>query len=134
MMITQAPPTHPKICNVCGGRVVETTNDKIYGRKYGNGKCFLCTQCGRYVGCHNTGEALGVLSGKTEKRLKMMCHERFDRVWKSKKMRRGDEYLRLAELLGIDPRLCHFGFFQEADLREAAAAMKPDDWYLEVSR
>jgi len=134
MMITQAPPTHPKICNVCGGRVVATTNDKIYGHKYGNGKCFLCTKCGRYVGCHDNGNALGVLSGKAEKRLKMTCHDRFDKVWRSKKMKRSQEYKRLAEVLGIDQSLCHFGYFQEADLCEAAEAMKSDDWYMEVSR
>lgn len=34
MTITQIPLKYPTKCNACGGKVVKTTNDKIYGRRY----------------------------------------------------------------------------------------------------
>ena len=43
---------YPKTCNICGGEVIYTTNDKIYGKRYGSGYCYLCTNCGAYVGTH----------------------------------------------------------------------------------
>lgn len=55
---------HPTVCNLCGGSVVYTSNAEIYGREYGSGKCYLCTQCGAYVGTHKPRpqEALGLLA------------------------------------------------------------------------
>ena len=55
---------HPKKCNICGGLVIYTNNNLIYGKSYGSGKCYLCTQCGSYVGTHEPRptEALGLLA------------------------------------------------------------------------
>ena len=44
--------THPTTCNLCGGQVIYTSNERVYGRKYGSGYCYLCTCCGAYVGTH----------------------------------------------------------------------------------
>ena len=41
--------THPTTCNLCGGQVIYTSNERVYGRKYGSGYCYLCTCCGAYV-------------------------------------------------------------------------------------
>ena len=82
--ITQAPPAHPKQCNICGGGVIFTSNAKIYGRKIGNGMCYLCTNCGAYVGIHDDGRDLGILNDKALKKLKMEAHDKFDVVWKNK--------------------------------------------------
>ena len=35
----------PKICNICGGKVVHTSNADIYGKQYGSGYCYLCIDC-----------------------------------------------------------------------------------------
>ena len=32
----------PTVCRYCGNPVVFTSNAEIYGKEYGNGKCFLC--------------------------------------------------------------------------------------------
>ena len=43
---------YPTVCNLCGGKVIYTSNARIYGKEYGSGKCYLCTNCGAYVGTH----------------------------------------------------------------------------------
>lgn len=77
----------PTICNLCGGSVVYISNSKIYGRKYGSGKCYYCTNCGAYVGTHKSRpkEALGILGNAEMREMKMKCHELFDRQWKNEK-------------------------------------------------
>lgn len=42
----------PHICRYCGHEVVFTSNAEIYGKEYGNGKCYLCKNCGAFVGVH----------------------------------------------------------------------------------
>lgn len=42
----------PKLCRYCGHEVVFTSNAEIYGKEYGNGKCYLCRNCGAFVGVH----------------------------------------------------------------------------------
>lgn len=71
---------HPKICNICGGKVIYVTNDRIYGKKYGSGYCYLCQNCGAYVGTHKPRpkEALGLLANRFMRETKMKCHEIFD--------------------------------------------------------
>ena len=56
--------THPTKCNICGGRVIYTSNSRIYGREYGSGYCYLCQSCGAYVGTHKPRprEAFGILA------------------------------------------------------------------------
>ena len=83
---------HPKKCNICGGLVIYTNNNLIYGKSYGSGKCYLCTQCGSYVGTHEPRptEALGLLADSQMRTLKKKCH--FRRIlelwfqWKTKKI------------------------------------------------
>ena len=55
---------YPTVCNLCGGKVIYTSNARIYGKEYGSGKCYLCTNCGAYVGTHKPRprEALGLLA------------------------------------------------------------------------
>ena len=62
----------PKTCPHCGGTVIYASNSKIYGKEYGNGKCYMCTNCDSYVGTHpkpNQKEPLGYLSNKEMKSL-----------------------------------------------------------------
>ena len=63
---------HPKKCNICGGLVIYTNNNLICGKSYGSGKCYLCTQCGSYVGTHEPRptEALGLLADSQMRTLK----------------------------------------------------------------
>lgn len=118
----------PKICNLCGGRVVYTSNASVYGREYGSGRCYLCTKCSAYVGTHKPRrkEALGILADEKMRQAKMICHEAFDVLWKGKKKeqkKRSAAYMALAEKLGIPLEECHFGYFDMEMLRKAYKAV-----------
>ena len=108
---------HPQICNICGGKVIYTTNDAVYNRKYGSGYCYLCTVCRAYVGTHKPRpkEALGLLANDRMRKGKIMCHDIFDGKWKKNKKFDGKTraalYKWLARQLGIDTADCHFGYF-----------------------
>lgn len=108
---------YPKWCNICGGKVIYTSNAKVYhGKEYGSGKCYLCTECGAYVGTHEPRpkEALGLLANERMRKAKMACHDIFDSKWKGKnqaRKKRNEMYAWLADKLGIKVEDCHFGHF-----------------------
>ena len=115
---------YPTRCNICGGKVIYTSNANIYGREYGSGKCYLCLQCGAYVGTHKPypKRALGLLADESMRKGKMMCHEIFDSKWKGKQKshkKRNDMYLWLSKMMGIPVSECHFGYFDIEQLRQA---------------
>lgn len=115
---------YPSKCNICGGEVVYSSNASIYGRKYGSGYCYLCTQCGAYVGTHKPWpkRALGILANKEMRDLKMQCHEIFDSFWRGKpkaSKKRNDLYRWLAKEMNIPAEECHFGYFDQQQLGKA---------------
>lgn len=118
---------HPTECNLCGGKVIFSSNAKIYGREYGSGKCYLCTSCGAYVGTHKPrpDEAMGILADAEMREMKMKCHEKFDRLWKwastgkKRHMLRQKAYRTLAARMNIAVDQCHFGYFNMEQLKEA---------------
>lgn len=115
---------YPTVCNLCGGKVIYTSNARIYGKEYGSGKCYLCTSCGAYVGTHKPRprEALGILADEKMRTGKRMCHEIFDSKWKGKPKsgkKRKDLYRWLAEMMGVSIDNCHFGYFDLKQLRQA---------------
>lgn len=119
---------YPKVCNLCGGKVIYTSNVKVYGREYGSGKCYFCTECGAYVGTHKPRpkEALGLLANEAMRDLKIMCHDMFDSKWKGKEKARGKRsklYVWLADQMNLPIEECHFGFFDEDLLKKAYAIL-----------
>ncbi|MEG1246942.1 zinc-finger-containing protein [Gordonibacter sp.] len=124
-----APDLHPTKCNICGSDVVYASNAEVYGREYGNGKCYLCTGCGAYVGTHwpRPREALGILANAQMRKGKMACHELFDAMWRGKNHARSKRtrlYLWLSIQLGIPFEECHFGYFDLPTLRRAYAILR----------
>lgn len=120
---------YPKICNLCGGKVIYTTNDNIYGKLYGSGFCYLCTNCGAYVGTHKPRprEAFGILSDGKMRKLKHECHDRFDKFWQGKpnsSKKRKKAYAEMAKILKIPVEECHFGYFDLVMLKKAYKAIK----------
>lgn len=111
---------HPTKCNLCGGDVIYTTNDVIYGKRYGSGYCYLCERCGASVGTHKPrpDEALGLLANRAMKDMKMKCHELFDALWQNREQR-NFMYEKLAAALGIPKEECHFGYFDLTMLHKA---------------
>lgn len=115
---------YPTTCNLCGGKVIYTSNAQIYGKEYGSGKCYLCTSCGAYVGTHKPRpkEALGLLADARMRAGKQMCHAVFDSKWKGKPKahkKRQDLYRWLAQRMDIPIDDCHFGYFDLTQLRKA---------------
>lgn len=115
---------HPEICNLCGGKVIYTSNKNIYGREYGSGKCYLCTKCGAYVGTHEQRpkDSLGILANAKMRYAKKRCHGLFDMHWRDKERSRTYRtalYAWLADKMGIDAADCHFGHFTLEQLDEA---------------
>lgn len=120
---------YPTKCNLCGGKVVFTSNSIVYGKEYGSGKCYYCTECGAYVGTHKPRprRALGILANKEMRELKKECHEKFDKLWKGKKkarIKRARFYKLLANALGISVDKCHFGYFDTEILLKALEVLK----------
>ena len=117
----------PTECNICGGKVIYTSNSKIYGREYGSGKMYYCTECGAYVGTHEPRpkEALGLLANKEMRDMKMKCHELFDKKWKNeptsrkRHIARKNAYKELSDRLQIPIEECHFGYFDMDMLNRA---------------
>lgn len=120
-------------CPICGGFVIYTNNKAIYGKQYGNGKCYLCTECNAHVGVHGvdhpTRRPLGILATHEMSQLKMACHKYFDRAWRSKSIGRQTAYKRLAKQMGIAKKRCHFGWFNEDDLRKALTIVSKPKWW-----
>lgn len=110
----------PTICNLCGGKVEYISNKQIYGKPFGSGYCYFCTNCGAYVGTHliRPKEALGILSNKSMRKMKIKCHDLFDNMWNSCKERQ-NLYNWLAQKLGINYNECHFGYFDLDMLNKA---------------
>lgn len=113
---------NPEICNICYGEVIYTTNDKVYGKRYGSGYCYFCTSCKAYVGTHKPRpkEALGLLANKEMRNMRSRCHYLFDQFWEGKnKQTRESAYAKLAQALGIELADCHFGYFNLEQLKKA---------------
>ena len=116
--------THPTTCNLCGGQVIYTSNERVYGRKYGSGYCYQWTCCWAYVGTHEPRprEALGLLADSRMRKGKIMCHALFDALWRGKpkaRRKRDALYEWLAGQMGLPLADCHFGYFDLQQLRQA---------------
>lgn len=128
---------HPSKCNICGGEVVFTSNSEIYGKEYGSGRMYYCTECGAYVGTHipNPSLALGILANDEMRIMKMRCHELFDEQWKhvragrKRHLARENAYRKLAIVLGIPFEECHFGYFDLCMLHKAYELLSDSDLY-----
>jgi len=121
----------PQKCDNCGGLVILTTNAAIYGKEYGNGKCYKCTNCDSYVGVHDgTITPLGRLADKEMRALKKRCHALFDPVWKEHKyISRSQAYTVLADALNIPAGECHFGWFDKDMLARCLDIINKKNWF-----
>lgn len=115
----------PTECNICGGEVEYIPNKQIYGKSYGSGFCYHCTNCGAYVGTHKPRpkDALGILATAEMRTMKMKCHDIFDKMWDTPKQR-NKMYKWLAKELDMRLEDCHFGYFDMAMLNKAYKILK----------
>ena len=104
---------YPKHCGLCGGDVKFANNKAVYGTKIGNGYIYLCKKCGAYVGTYrpNSRVAIGVLSNKVMRNLKMDCHKLFDHMdFDGRTIDR--RYSWFQRTLNIPSLQCRFGYFE----------------------
>lgn len=105
----------PKKCRYCGNEVVLTSNSEIYGREYGNGKCYLCRNCKAFVGVHTgTIIPLGTLADDKLRRARNEAHKIFDTLWKgnSRQMTRYNAYKWLANKMNLKIEETHIAWFE----------------------
>lgn len=111
----------PKICPYCGSSVILTSNAEIYGREYGNRKCYKCTKCDSYVGVH-TGSIipLGTLANSELRKWRNKAHIEFDKLWKgnTKKMSRGMAYKWLSDKMNLKQDETHIALFNVEQCKE----------------
>lgn len=119
---------HPKVCNICGGKVEYIQMKRLYGSylKYGekSGWCYHCKNCDATVGTHidDPKAAFGLLADEKMRELRQRNHAMFDKFWKNKKQR-SDYYNKLAEEMGISPEECHFSWFSVEELEKSYQIM-----------
>lgn len=112
----------PEQCDACCSVNIElTTNDKIYGRIYGNWPyVFYCNDCKAAVGCHpNTHVPLGRMADRATRQLRKKAHSEFDKLWRSGLMQRTKAYAWLSLQLGVEKSQCHISWFSIDQLNKA---------------
>jgi DNA-directed RNA polymerase subunit RPC12/RpoP len=131
----------PKTCRYCNSKVELVSNKEVYGREYGNGKCYKCVKCGAFVGVHpDLKTPLGILADKELRELRKKAHGLFDRIWKNKKnyesrtRARNKAYKKLAEKLGIPYNECHFSWFDKDTILEAIEILETKDFFFSLLR
>lgn len=106
-------------CPICGSTSI-SLKLTAYGYAY------ECNVCHSTVGCHKgTSMPLGILADEETKKLRMQCHELFDKKWRNPRERKA-LYSQLADLLGISPGSCHFAMMDKELLRKALEIIKED--------
>lgn len=122
---------HPTVCNICGGKVYFVSNEKVYGKKYGNGYCYLCQSCWSFVGTHPNAPdiALGILADRKMRDLRKKCHAEAARLYMPEirdfsRKRQTALYFVLGQWLHMTPNQMHFAKMQVQDLEDALSFMR----------
>lgn len=108
-------------CRYCGGKVAVLENKIIYGRNYGEYPwMYICLGCNAYVGLHPfTNIPLGTLANAQLRKFRNECKDAFNQIWRDKHMTRSEAYAWLADQMGIDVGVCHFGWFEREECLKA---------------
>lgn len=117
----------PKICRYCGSPVVYTSNAEIYGKEYGNGRCYLCRSCRAFVGVHTgTNIPLGTLADDGTRKARNLAHNYFDKLWKqpTRIMTRYEAYKWLSRLMGLKLEMTHIGLFEKEQCKRVIEFVK----------
>lgn len=115
---------------VCGNSAKMVTGKKIYPHRPDLYHKFFyhCEPCGSYVGCHpGTNEPLGTLANATIRKLRNQCHNKFDRLWKSGEMKRGEAYKWLQDKMYLTKEDAHIGKFGEEQCIKLLSILKEHD-------
>lgn len=117
-------------CDVCGSsNVVLTTNSRVYKRNYGDDpRIYYCEDCGAWVrACHPKNSPRARMVSRYTHRLRKLCHNRFDYIWNTGLISRGQLYKRLSAKLGVPAGKAHFGVMSDELLEKCVLMLYPDD-------
>lgn len=117
----------PTKCRYCGSPVVLTSNSEIYGREYGNGKCYLCRDCKAFVGVHTgTTIPLGTLANDELRKARNKAHNEFDKLWKNptRIMTRYNAYNWLSQKLNLNLKDTHIALFEKEQCEQVIKLVK----------
>lgn len=111
----------PTTCRYCGGPVTLVNNAEIYGRSYGDWPfAYRCSPCDAFVGLHPlTDIPLGTLANKELREARKTAKAAFRAAQQRLRLKRTEMYIWLATQMGIDRDVCHFGWFEVDQCREA---------------
>lgn len=88
----------------------------------------LCKPCGAWVGCYpGSIKPMGILAKARLRKLRKQLHDLFDPLWQDAEcptLARHQAYMALAEAMGLDPSVCHFGMFDEQQCEQAMAIIE----------
>jgi len=120
--IKDALPVPEQCDNCCSLNIELTTNDRVYGRRYGNWPyVYFCNDCRAAVGCHpDTKVPLGRMADRATRALRTKAHDEFDRLWQTGLMSRSKAYNWLSAQLGIEPSQCHISWLSKDQLKDVA--------------
>lgn len=87
----------------CGSHGTPVTGADIYPHRPDlHRKLFYkCDSCGRYVGCHRSGEPFGHLANAETRAARGRAHKAFDAIWQGGLCSRGRLYARMKREIGI---------------------------------
>jgi hypothetical protein len=99
-----------KACPDCGSDMV--LRPSRFGLFYG---CARFPKCRSAHGAHENGDPLGIPANKETKRLRILAHEIFDRLWNPEwpdsHMMRSEAYAWMRAEMGLDETTGHIGRF-----------------------
>lgn len=129
------PPNDP--CPSCGGTSKELVDGSvIYPHRPDlfHKAFWRCPDCEKsYVGCHpDTTVPMGTLADEETRKARGAAHAAFDRLWKKEDggfMKRKEAYAWLAEVMGLEPKVCHISWF-DADTSNYAAELSKNRFEL----
>lgn len=112
----------PTQCRYCQGEVTLVTQEAFYGKSYGRWPyLYLCGSCLARVGLHpNTDIPLGTLADDRLRQQRQVAKTAFLHLRQIGGLTPTQAYTRLANVMGIPKRECHFAWFE---LKDCAAAL-----------
>lgn len=106
------------ICPYCNKEAEFMSSVDFYGTNYGT-NLYVCRPCDARVGTHGRGHTpLGSMANSGLRKLRKLCHARFDVRWKTKKVSRTKAYQQLAEMMKLPPEKAHIGMFDEIQCKQ----------------
>lgn len=116
-------------CPYCGEQPVLVSGGELFNNAQLATKAYhLCKPCGAWVGCYpDTIKPMGILAKPHLRKLRKQLHDLFDPLWQDAEcptLARHQAYTALAEAMGLEPSVCHFGMFDDRQCEQALAVVE----------